>query len=62
MERIRLGYNVPVELDSDGSLCFRFQNGRMVESAPVAWQQVGGRWEVVEVAYRLLGEGPPPCP
>ena len=34
--RIQLCYNVPVELQRDGSLRFSFQSGYMTESSPFA--------------------------
>ncbi|MBI2865603.1 MAG: SBBP repeat-containing protein [Chloroflexi bacterium] len=56
VEDIRLLYNVPVELASDGTLVFAFETGEMRESAPVAWQEIEGERVPVEVAFRLLGE------
>jgi hypothetical protein len=51
--KIRLRYNVPVELQGDGSLRFRFGGGLLTESAPVAWQEVDGKKTPVEVAFQL---------
>ncbi|MBI5839741.1 MAG: SBBP repeat-containing protein [Chloroflexi bacterium] len=53
-QSIRLRYNVPVTLLKDGSLHFAFENGEMVESAPVAWQEVTGRRVMVSVRFEKL--------
>jgi len=54
---IRMRYNRPVALDrSDGSLAVAYGKGTVTESAPVAWQDVGGRRVPVAVAFRQLGE------
>jgi len=45
--KIRWRYNVPVQVESDGSLRFEFEGGYLRESRPVAWQEIGGnecRW------------------
>ena len=39
VEQIRLRYNRPLALNSDGSLAIRFDTGVLNESAPVAWQE-----------------------
>ena len=53
--RIRLRYNVPVEVQRDGSLKFKFESGYLTESPPVAWQEIGGKRVPVEVAFRVTG-------
>jgi len=53
VSKIRLRYNVPVERQNDGSLKLKFGSGFMSESAPVAWQEIGGRRVPVEVAFRV---------
>ena len=55
-DAIRLRYNVPVEIDEDGSLAAAFPAGVMRESRPVAWQEIDGAKVPVDVAYRLTGE------
>ena len=55
MSKIRLGYNVPVEVLRDGSLKFKFDRGYLTESPPVAWQEIGGTRIPVEVAYKAKG-------
>jgi hypothetical protein len=55
-ENIRLRYNRPVSLDARGGLVTSFENGNMVESAPVAWQEVGGRKRPVQAAFVRHGE------
>ena len=53
ISKIRLRYNVPVELQADGSLRFKFDKGYLIESSPVAWQEIGGKRVPVTVAFRL---------
>jgi len=50
--QIRLRYNVPVELQSDGSLQFSFERGYLSESAPIAWQEIDGARVPVQVAFQ----------
>jgi hypothetical protein len=52
--QIRLHYNVPVELQSDGSLQFPFGRGYISESAPIAWQEIDGARVLVPVAFRVF--------
>ena len=54
--QIRLRYNVPVELQSDGSLQFPFGRGYISESAPIAWQEIDGTRVPVEVAFAMAGD------
>ena len=53
ISKIRLRYNVPVESQADGSLKFKFDKGYLIESSPVAWQEIGGKRVPVTVAFRL---------
>ncbi len=53
ISKIRLRYNVPVESQADGSLKFKFDSGNLIESSPVAWQEIGGKRVPVTVAFRL---------
>jgi hypothetical protein len=53
VSRIRLKYNVPVEIQKNGSLRFKFSNGYMTESAPVAWQDIKGKKAFVKVRFKL---------
>ena len=55
VSKIRLRYNVAVEVQRDGSLRFKFENGYLTESSPVAWQEIGGKRVPVEVAFRVTG-------
>ena len=55
--QIRLRYNVPVELQSDGSLRFSFGRGYISESAPLAWQEMDGARVAVPVAFSVLAGG-----
>ncbi len=52
--QIRLRYNVPGALQSDGSLRFLVGRGYISESAPIAWQEIDGRRVYVPVAFRVL--------
>jgi len=56
VDRIRLRYNVPVEVDESGNLVFSFETGEMRESRPVAWQEIEGEHIPVDVSFRSLGE------
>ncbi len=53
---IRLGYNRPVQIDGQGNLVIKFENGTLTETAPVAWQEINGKRAEVKVAYALHGE------
>jgi hypothetical protein len=48
--RIRLRYNRAVKLTEVGELNIGFETGAMSESRTVAWQEVDGRRQAVEVA------------
>jgi len=50
---IRLRYNVPVTLQKDGTLMFRFSTGSITESAPEAWQEINGKRASVAVSFTL---------
>lgn len=52
---IRLRYSIAPEMEENGSLRFSFRNGYLRESAPVAWQEMGGRRVPVEVAFNVSG-------
>ncbi len=52
---IRLRYNVPFEMQSNGSLRFKFPSGYLTESPPVAWQEIGGNRLPVTVAFKVTG-------
>ena len=53
---IRLGYNAPLTLNDDGTLSIAFETGSMIESAPLAWQEINGRKVPVDIAFRLHGQ------
>jgi hypothetical protein len=53
VSKIRLKYNVPVELLKDGSLMFKFAAGNLTESAPVAWQEIDRKKVPVMVAFKI---------
>lgn len=53
--RIRLRYNTAPRLQVDGSLRLEFERGVLQESAPLAWQEIGGNQVFVEAAFQLLG-------
>ena len=56
VEHIRLGYNRPVSLDENGNLVIAYETGTIVETAPVAWQEVKGERKPVIAAYTLYGD------
>lgn len=49
---IRLRYNVPVSLERNGTLKFKFSTGYFTESSPEAWQEINGKRVSVAVAFR----------
>ncbi len=51
---IRLCYHAPASLDSSGALVLSFPAGKMTESAPVAWQEIGGQRLPVQASFRIL--------
>jgi hypothetical protein len=53
---ISLRYNAPVQIMPAGSLRFDFENGYLVEKAPVAWQEIEGQRVAVAASFRLQGE------
>jgi len=53
VSKIRLRYNVPVESQMDGSLKFKFDTGNMIESSPVAWQEIREKHVPVTVAFQV---------
>ncbi len=53
--RILLRYNLPVELQGDGSLRVRFERGTLTESPPVAWQEIEGSRVPVKAEFRVAG-------
>ena len=55
-ERIRLQYNVPATIQSDGSLRLEFNNGALVESTPMAWQEIDGQRVSVDVTFQVFNE------
>jgi hypothetical protein len=54
--QIRLRYNAPVVRNEDGTLSIAFETGTLTESAPVAWQEIGGVRVPVEAAFRVSGQ------
>lgn len=48
---IRLRYNIPARILSDGTLRFRFSTGQVSESSPEAWQMAGGRRNAIAVSF-----------
>jgi hypothetical protein len=57
VSKIKLKYNVPVELQKDGTLKFSIGKGFMTEAAPVAWQEINGKNVPVNVSFKLAGGG-----
>ena len=56
VDRIRLGYNRPVQIDEKGNLLIVYEDGAIIEGAPVAWQETEGGRKPVTAAYVLHGE------
>jgi len=53
VSQIRLRYNALVEIEDGGNLRIDYERGWMNESAPVAWQEIEGRYIPVTVAFSL---------
>jgi hypothetical protein len=53
VSEIRLKYNAPVELQKDGKLKIKFSKGYMTETAPIAWQEINGKKNTIDVAFRV---------
>ena len=53
INKIRLKYNVPVTLRTDGTLKFPVSNGYLTESKPIAWQEINGKRQVVDVVFSV---------
>ncbi len=51
--QIAIMYHLTVTLNSQGSLSITYANGILSESAPVAWQIIGGRQNSVSAAFTV---------
>jgi hypothetical protein len=49
---IRFRYNVPVSVEKNGTLKFKFSSGYFTESSPEAWQEINGKRVPVTAAFR----------
>src|SRR3990172_9479649 len=58
VKKIKLRYNVSVDIQNDGSLRFRHpsEKGYFSQSAPKAWQEMDGKRIPVEVAFADYGD------
>lgn len=54
---IGLRYNATTEITRDGELRIGFESGSATESKPIAWQEIDGRRQPVEVAFVEKGTG-----
>jgi hypothetical protein len=54
---IKLGYNISPILQEDGSLRFDYESGQMIESPPIAWQEIGGQRSEVNVKFEIDSHG-----
>ncbi|OQY99799.1 MAG: hypothetical protein B6D41_00720, partial [Chloroflexi bacterium UTCFX4] len=52
--QIRLRYNAPLAVNADGELSIAFETGAMRETAPIAWQDIGGARVPVQIAFRVV--------
>jgi hypothetical protein len=43
-------------LEDGGRLVLNFETGQIIESDPVAWQEIDGRPTPIDVAFRITGE------
>ncbi|MDD8026174.1 MAG: SBBP repeat-containing protein [Acidobacteriota bacterium] len=55
VESIRIRYNRPVRIDTNGDLVITYDHGEMRESAPVAWQESNGAKIPVDASFRSFG-------
>jgi hypothetical protein len=55
VDSIRLRYNAPVTVNSDGTLSAMYGRSEVTETAPVAWQEMDGQRVPVEVAFAARG-------
>lgn len=55
-ELIRLEYGAPVRIRKDGSLSIVVGEGRFTETPPIAWQEVEGRRQPVDVGFREIDQ------
>ncbi|MEI6415777.1 MAG: SBBP repeat-containing protein, partial [Pseudomonadota bacterium] len=55
-ESIELDYNIPLAITRDGQLQLHFGHGILTESAPLAWQTIGGEQHPVVIAFEPRGE------
>jgi len=53
---IKLSSNAPIEIDANGLLHYRFETGEMIESKPVAWQEIDGQRVAIGVDYQRHGD------
>jgi hypothetical protein len=53
-EQIHLHYNAPVIIENNGSLKVDYETGWMSESAPIAWQEIDGNRQQVDVAFKVI--------
>jgi len=56
VQAIRLRYNRPITLNQDGTLSIAFETGSLTESAPLAWQDIGGARLAVDVCFHVHGQ------
>jgi hypothetical protein len=53
---IRLRYNAPLSVNTDGTLGIAFETGMLTETAPIAWQEIDGRRSAVDAGFQVHGE------
>lgn len=51
---IQLRYNSEIEPGGDGGLLFNYKTGRLTESRPVAWQEVGSVKKPIAASFRKV--------
>ncbi len=54
-EQIRLRYNVPIRVDTQGRLLLSLPSGELREDPPLAWQIVAGEKREVDVRFAIVG-------
>ena len=53
VEDIQLKYNREINIDINGNLVINFNTGNLIETAPIAWQEIDGQRKDIEVSYKL---------
>jgi hypothetical protein len=56
VEDIKLKYNRPISITNNGDLSISFDDGKMTETKPVAWQVISGEREYIDVEFTIYAD------